>query len=106
MSNYVKTPEGYDFEIIYSELETVYRGRYAFIPTVEALSNPSYDFPVLANPNAGVLNAKYLAQKFVISNVRNASVVSDFATYSGTVCGGLNIVLRAMAQMSKSVKLE
>ena len=27
-----------------------------------------------------------------------------FDLYSGTVCGGLNIVLRAMTQLSKSAK--
>jgi len=106
MSNYAKTPAGYDFETTYNALEAVYRGRHKFDHGIEALSNPKFDFPFLPNPNAGVLNAKYLIENFVISNVNNTTVFGEgFGLYSGTVCGGLNIALRAMTQLSKSAKV-
>ena len=61
---------------------------------------------VPTHPNAGVLNAKYLIENFVISNVSNAKVLGDgFAGYSGKVGGGLDVVLRSMTQLSKSVKI-
>jgi hypothetical protein len=81
-------------------------GRHRFDRRIEALSNPEYDFPVLLNPNAGILNAKYLIETFVLSNVNNTAVLGErFGLYSGTVCGGLNAALRAMAQLSKSAKI-
>jgi hypothetical protein len=52
------------------------------------------------------LNAKYLIENFVISNVNNSNVLGDgFGLYGGTVGGGLDIVLRAMTQLLKSVKI-
>jgi hypothetical protein len=106
MTGFRKTPEGYDFDTTYNALEAVYRGRHKFDPRIERLNNPSYHWPFLPYPNAGVLNAKYLIENFVISNVNNANVLGDgFAGYSGKVGGGLDIVLRAMTQLSKSVKI-
>lgn len=106
MKSFQKTPEGYDFATIYNAFDAVYRGRHKFEPRIEPLNNPKYQWPFLPNPNAGVLNAKYMIENFVISNVNNERVLSDgFELYSGTVCGALNIVLRAMAEISKSVKL-
>lgn len=106
MTNYAKMQKGYDFETTYNALEAVYRGRHRFDRRIEALSNPEYDFPVLRNPNAGILNAKYLIETFVLSNVNNTAVLGErFGLYSGTVCGGLNAALRAMTQLSKSAKI-
>jgi hypothetical protein len=107
MTGFAKTPTGYDFEATYNALEAVYRGRHKFDRTIEALSNPGFDFSILPYPNAGILNAKYLIENFVISIVNDTRVLGDggFGAYSGTVCGGLNIVLRAMGQLSKSAKL-
>lgn len=106
MTGFQKTPEGYDFGTTYNELEAVYRGRHKFDPRIERLNNPNYHWPFLPYPNAGVLNAKYLIENFVISNVNNANVLGDgFALYSGKVSAGLDIVLRAMTQLSASVKL-
>jgi hypothetical protein len=106
MTGYKKTPEGYDFGTTYNALEAVYRGRHKFDPRIERLNNPNYHWPFLPYPNAGVLNAKYLIENFVISNVSNAKVLGDgFAGYSGKVGGGIDIVLRAMTQLSKSVKI-
>jgi hypothetical protein len=105
MTGYAKTPAGYDFGATYNALEAVYRGRHRFDRRIEALSNPGFDFSILPYPNAGILNAKYLIENFVISLVNNTRVLGDgFGSYSGTVCGGLNVVLRAMGQLSKSVK--
>jgi hypothetical protein len=70
------------------------------------LNNPNYHWPFLPYPNAGILNAKYLIDNFVISNVTNNNVLGEgFSLYSGTVGGGLDIVLKAMTQLSKSFKL-
>jgi len=70
------------------------------------LSNPGFDFTILPYPNAGILNAKYLIENFVLSLVNNTYVLDDsFGAFSGKVCQGLNIVLRAMGQLSKSTKL-
>jgi hypothetical protein len=105
MTGFQKTPEGYNFEITYSALEAVYRGRHKFDPRIEPLNNPNYHWPFLPYPSAGILNAKYLIENFVISNVNNNNVLGDgFRLYSGTG-GGLDIVLKAMTQLSKSFKL-
>jgi len=106
MTGFTKTPEGYDFETNYNALEAIYRGRHKFDPRIEPLSNPNYEWRFLPCPKAGVLNAKYLIENFVLSNVKNNNVFGDgFSLYSGTVGGGLDIVLRAMKQLSKSCKL-
>jgi len=106
MTGFKKTPEGYDFGTTYNALEAVYRGHHKFDRRIEPLSNPNYHWPFLPYPNAGILNAKYLIENFVISNVNNNNVLGDgFRLYSGTVGGGLDIVLKAMTQLSKSVKL-
>ena len=96
MTNFAKIPEGYDFEKTYTALESVYRVRHKFDPRVEPLSNPKYKWPFLPNPNAGILNAKYLIENFVLSNVNNSNVLGEgFSLYSGTVSGGLDIVLKS-----------
>ena len=106
MTNFAKAPEGYDFGTTYTALEAVYRGRHKFDRRIEPLSNPNYEWPFLPHPNAGILNAKYLIENFVISNVNNNNVLGEgFRLYSGTVGGGLDIVLKAMTQISKSFKL-
>lgn len=106
MTGFAKTPEGYNFGTIYNALEAVYRGQHKFDPRIEALTNPDYYWPFLPYPNAGILNAKYLIENFVISNVHNSKVLGDgFGSYSGKVGGGLDIVLRAMTQLSKSAKI-
>ena len=106
MTGFAKTPEGYDFEKIWYALEMIYHGRHKFDPRIGPLSNPKYDWPFLPYPNAGILNAKYLIETFVLSNVKNSNVLGDgFSLYSGTVGGGLDIVLRAMTRLSKSCKL-
>ncbi len=106
MTGFIKTPEGYDFDATYNALEAVYRGRHKFDPRIERLDNPNYHWPFLPYPNAGILNARYLIENFVISNVKNTNVLGDgFALYSGKVGAGLDIVLRAMTQLSKSTKI-
>jgi hypothetical protein len=105
MTNFAKTPAGYEFEATYNALEAVYRGSHKLDQRVEALSNPGFDFTILPYPNAGILNAKYLIENFVISMNNTRILRGGFGSYSGTVCAGLNIVLRAMGQLSKSVKL-
>jgi hypothetical protein len=106
MAGFAKSPEGYDFAKTYTALEAVYRGRHKFDRRIEPLSNPNYVWPFLPYPNAGILNAKYLIETFVISDVNNSNVLGDgFSSYSGTVGGGLDVVLKAMTQLSKSVKI-
>lgn len=106
MAGFIETPEDYDFETTCNTLDAVYRGRHHFGPRIEALNNPNYHWPILPNPKAGILNAKYLIENFVISHVNNTKVFGDgFSLFSGKVGGGLDIVLKAMTQLSKSTKL-
>jgi hypothetical protein len=106
MAGFKETPHGYDFETTYNALEKIYRGHHHFQPKIEALDNPSYHWPILPNPKAGILNAKYLIENFVTLYVKNTNVLGDgFSLFSGKVGGGLDIVLRAMTQLSKSTKL-
>ena len=63
-------------------------------------------FPPYPNPNSGILNAKYLIENFVTSYVTSEMILGEgFRSYSGKVCAELNIVRRAMAQLSKSAKI-
>lgn len=106
MTGFQKMPDGYHFETFYSALEAVYGGRHKFDRWIEALHNPEYDFPSLPNPNSGILNAKYLIENFVTSYVTSEMILGEgFRSYSGKVCAELNIVRRAMAQLSKSAKI-
>jgi len=106
MTSFKETPQGYDFETTYNALEAVYRGQRHFHPSIEALNNPNYHWPILPNPKAGILNARYLIETFVALYVKNTKVLGDgFSLFSGKVGGGLDIVLRAMTQLSKSTKL-
>jgi hypothetical protein len=43
MTNFAKTPAGYEFEATYNALEAVYRGSHKLDQRVEALSNPGFD---------------------------------------------------------------
>ena len=56
----------YDVGSTYNALESVYRGQYKFDPRVAPLSNPEASIHFLPDPKAGVLNAKYLVEAFVI----------------------------------------
>lgn len=106
MTGFKETPQGYDFETTYDALDTLYRGCHHFPPRIEALDRPDYYWPILPNPKAGVLNAKYLVEQFVISYVNNTKIFDGgFSLFSGKVGAGLDVVLRAMTQISKSAKL-
>ncbi len=102
MSGFISSPiPGYDFETTYTGLERVYRGQHAFEPRIQSLSNVSAQFPFLPNPSAGVLNAKYLIENFVLPNLQNPQAfIDDFQSYSGNVCASAATVSRAIEQIS------
>ena len=99
-------PDGYDFETTYTTLAAAYRWQHKFDRRVEPLSNSELKFPLLPNPDVGVLNAKYLIESFVIPNMKNSqSFIDDFYSYSITVCQGVGIVLKAAVHVSKWLKI-
>jgi len=98
----------YDYARTYNELASIYAGRHRFTNKIEILSNPQRQFTYsnLRYPNAGVLNAKYLIETFVISNISNSNVLrGGFQVFSGTVCQALDVTLMASTHVSKSAKL-
>jgi hypothetical protein len=106
IDSFASTPDGYDFQEIYEELEAIYRGRLKFDQRLEPLSNSDFQFPYLPNPNAGVLTAKYLIESFIVPNMVNSKAfIDDFKGYSGTVCVAIGVVQRALDQLFKSVSL-
>jgi len=73
---------------------------------VEPLTNLDAKLTFLPNQNAGVLNAKYLIDNFVVPNMSNYSAfIDDFRGYSSTVCATVGTVRRAMDQLSRSFKM-
>lgn len=67
----------YNVGSTYNALESVYRGQYKFEPRVAPLSNPEASIHFLPDPKAGVLNAKYLVEAFVIPHMPNSSAIID-----------------------------
>jgi hypothetical protein len=105
ISGRYSTPD-YDFDNTYATLEAAYRGQHKFSRTVESLTNPNTQLAWLPNPNAGVLNAKYLIDSFVIPHTANSKVlIKNFDRYSSPVCASIATVRRAMAHLFTKVKI-
>jgi hypothetical protein len=97
---------GYDFATTYDALEAAYRGQYKFDPKVEPLNNPNATIHYLPNQRIGVLNAKYLVEKFAIPYMPNKSAfIDEFQSYSSTVCASIGTVSRAMNHILAKFKL-
>lgn len=101
-----KSSPDYDFEKTYTTLEAAYRGQHKFDARVEQLKNLDAQLAFLPNPNAGVLNAKYLVEAFAIPYLENRNLlIENFRTYSSPVCSSIATVRRAIDQMLTKVKL-
>jgi hypothetical protein len=94
----------YNFDQTYSALEAAYSGHHKFDPRLEQLRNPDAQVTFLPNPNAGVLNAKYLLQAFVLPLPNAGIAIGRFPTYSAPMGGSIATVRRAMDQLSTKVK--
>lgn len=106
MSGFTNCVEGYEFEETYQVLARAYRGQHKFDPNIEALSNSEAMLAFLPNPNAGVLNAKFLLDIFVLRKMSNySSFIDDFKGYSSTACASVGTVRRAIEQLSQSFKI-
>lgn len=101
-----KAIDGYDFAITFDTLAAAYRGEHQFCPRVEQLNNAEAQLPFLSIPDAGVLNAKYLIESFVIPQMPNSDAfLADFESYSLAVSSGIATVQRAFEHLLRSVKL-
>jgi hypothetical protein len=96
----------YDVGSTYKALESVYRGQYKFDPRVAPLSNPEASIHFLPDPKAGVLNAKYLIEAFVMPHMPNsAAFIDEFQSYSSTACASIGTVSRAMNHILAKFKI-
>jgi hypothetical protein len=96
----------YDIGLTYNALESIYRGQYKFDPKISPLSNPEASIHYLPDPKAGVLNAKYLIDAFVIPHMPNSSTfIEEFQSYSSTACASIGTVSRAMNHILAKCKI-
>lgn len=96
----------YDFGKTYAALEAVYSGEHTFDPKLETLGNSEAQLDFLPNGNVGVLNAKYLIESFVVTQLQNSGAFfTDFASYSSTCFAAVGTVRRAMDHIFSSYKL-
>jgi hypothetical protein len=105
ISGLQETPPGYDFENTFGNLETVFEGNYEFDPRVKPL-NDDGRLNYLTVPNAHILVAKYLIDRFVLHNMKNSKAFIDsFGLYSRTVASSLASAHRAMNSITSKVKI-
>jgi hypothetical protein len=106
VEGFANSPSDYDFGRTYTALEAAYRGEYKFHRDVESLYNFDAQVSWLPNPNAGVLNAKYLIESFVLPHMNNSKAfIDDFRGYSSTVCGTVGTIQRAIEYLLTSFKI-
>jgi hypothetical protein len=106
MSLFTFDIEGYDFDATYMTLDSAYRGQHLFSPAVEPLTNAEAKLKFLPNPYAGVVNAKFLIEDFVLPYMSNSpAFIDDFWGYSSAVSSAVGTACRAMDQVSKSFKV-
>jgi hypothetical protein len=106
IAGFANKPDGYDFETTYATLEAIYGGQHKFDQRVASLSNRGSQIHFLPNGNAGVSNAKYLIESFVIPNMKNSEAfIDDFQSYSSTVCATVGTVQRAINQLLSTMKI-
>ncbi len=98
--------EGYDPGATYDTLEAAYRGQAKFDARIDALTYPEARVWFLPVPFAGVINAKYLLQHFILPHMENPEdFVADFGGYSSPCCAAIGCVQRAVNQIAKSFKI-
>jgi hypothetical protein len=106
MEAFSEKMDGYEFETAYKTLEAAYRGQHRFDQQVEPLSNPVATINFLPNPKVGVVNAKYLIEAFALPRMPNgAAFLTEFESYSSTVCASIGTVQRAIEHIHKSFKI-
>jgi hypothetical protein len=106
MNGFASHIEGYDFDSTYETLNAAYQGRHRFSPLVESLSNSEARQTFLRYPNASVVNAKYLVENFILTNMSNySSFIDGFQNNSLQMFATVGTVHRAMDQISKSFKI-
>src|SRR6185437_17166807 len=80
--------------------------QYKFDPKIAPLSNPAASIHYLPDPKAGVLNAKYLIETFVMPHMPNSSAyIDEFQSYSSTACASIGTVSRAMNHIQAKFKV-
>jgi hypothetical protein len=105
MSAIQETPAGYEFEKTFSELESVFDGRYKFEPRVASL-NDSGRQNFLAVPAAHVFISKYLIDRFMLSNIpNNKGYFEKFGFYTSTIGTSLATAHRAINSLESVVKI-
>jgi hypothetical protein len=98
-------PHGYEFDSVYVTLDAAYGGRHGFHPAVERLTNHEARHEFLPNPQASVVNARYLVESFVVRWMDNKEpFFGDFRGYSMTMYASVATVCRAISYASKSFK--
>lgn len=106
MSGFTNSAEGYNFEATYQTLARVYGGQYKFDPNIDVLANSEAQLTFLPNPYAGVLNAKFLLESFVVRKMSNYPAFFDgFGGYSSTACATVATVRRAINQLSQLFRM-
>lgn len=106
IASFADKPDGYDFGTTYNTLQSAYHGHHTFDTRVVLLSNFHAQLDNLRLPNAGVINAKYLIESFIIPNMKNSnSFIDEFESYSGTMCAAVATVSRAIDYQLNSLKI-
>lgn len=100
-----ETPEGYNLERVFAELEAVFDGEFKLNPSVETLnSNARLNFS--AYPDVGILASRYLIHAFIIPKMQNSGIfIENFNLYSSTVGSSVATANRAMDQITGKVKI-
>lgn len=107
MDGFTKGVLDYDSSETWTSLEIAYRGRLPFDKAVQALDHPDANIQYLPNPKVGVINAKYLIQRFVVPHLDNADAFTDdFTGYSSVCCAAIGCVTRATNQLSRSFNVQ
>ncbi len=96
MASYSSIPVGYDFDLVYREVEAVHAGTYPFPHSLRECRNPEAQVSWLPNPNAGVLNAKYLIERFGSIHPQNERAwLNNFESFSLVACSPIGTAKRA-----------
>lgn len=97
VGGFAKQPEGYRFDGVYQTLTSAYGGQRIFHHLIEALTNGEVSIRGLPNPDAGVINARFLIDTFIKLRMPNAPAYMDnFQSYSVSVAVGVTTAQRAI----------
>lgn len=106
MKSLARPPSGYSADMTYIEVARVYSGEHRLHSSVANLTNPNFFVPFIPKPEAGILNAKYLLDRFVIGKLDNSEdFITDFNSFSGGVASAIGTATRAIDWHRRSTKL-